>query len=152
VRAAGGNVSSGNILGSLQLLFNGAVTCVGGSGAGASASPYIRATGCQIPFGASISTNSFSFYTVQPADFNLPNHSLTDQATVNWNNTCTSPTVQNCTTTPQNNGAGSATTVQKLPTSTATSIHNAAHQVVTTVEVGTTVHDFVAVTGQPGQP
>ena len=35
---------------------------------------------------------------------------------------------------------------------TATDIHNAAHQVVTAVAVGTTVHDFVTVTGQPGAP
>jgi RTX calcium-binding nonapeptide repeat (4 copies) len=39
-----------------------------------------------------------------------------------------------------------------LPSSTATEIHNEAHLVVTTVGVGTTVHDFVTVTGQPGGP
>src|SRR5262249_18523134 len=31
-------------------------------------------------------------------------------------------------------------------------IHNAQHQIVTAVRAGTTVHDFVTVTGQPGQP
>src|SRR5258705_8080136 len=36
-----------------------------------------------------------------------------------------------------------------LGSSVATAIHNAAHQVVTTVEAGGTVHDFVTVTGQP---
>ena len=43
------------------------------------------------------------------------------------------------------------TLVQQLGSSTATDIHNAAHAVVTAVAVGTTVHDFVTVTGQPGK-
>ena len=34
----------------------------------------------------------------------------------------------------------------------ATDIHNAAHQPVLTVEAGSTVHDFVTVSGQPGSP
>src|SRR4051812_7038450 len=41
---------------------------------------------------------------------------------------------------------------QLLPSSTATQIHNPAHQIVTVMETGTTVHDFVAVTGQAGSP
>ena len=41
--------------------------------------------------------------------------------------------------------------MQQLGSSTATTIHNAAHAGVTAVGVGTTVHDFVAVTGQPGK-
>ena len=58
------------------------------------------------------------------------------------------------------NAAGNATsneavltvTVLQLESTTATQIHNAAHQVVTTVEAGSIVHDFVTVTGQPNQP
>src|SRR3954451_1616071 len=100
VHSAGGDVNSGNILPALQLVFSGAVNCVGGSGAGTGASPYIGATSCTLPFGSSISTNAFSFYTVQAADFALPGHSLTDTATLNWADTCdigaTPPS--NCTT------------------------------------------------------
>ena len=49
VFASGGNVSSGNILGSLSLVFSGAATCVGGSGLGTLVSPYVGATSCTIP-------------------------------------------------------------------------------------------------------
>jgi hypothetical protein len=153
VNSAGGAVNSGNVLGSLQLVFSGpTVSCTGGSGAGTSGSPYVGATQCTLPFGTSIQTNSFSHYTVQPGDFALPGHSLTDSATLGWNNTCTSPTVQNCTTGPQQASAGSATTVQQNPSTTTTQIHNPAHQVVTAVAVGTQVHDFVTVTGGAGAP
>src|SRR6266511_2254695 len=41
---------------------------------------------------------------------------------------------------------------QLLVSHTGTDVHNAAHQVVTAVDADTTVHDFVTVTGQPGQP
>src|SRR5690242_13870324 len=89
VHSAGSDASSGNILGSLQLVFSSpTVSCVGGSGAGPSGSPYVGATSCSLPFGTSIQTNDFSFYTVQPADFNLPNQQLTDTATFNWADKC----------------------------------------------------------------
>jgi uncharacterized repeat protein (TIGR01451 family) len=39
-----------------------------------------------------------------------------------------------------------------VESTTTTQIHSAAHQVVTTVEAGSIVHDFVTVTGQPNQP
>src|SRR5262249_506609 len=107
---------------------------------------------CIMGFGSTLTTNSFSFYTVRAVDFNLPNHRLTDSMTVNWNNTCTSPTVENCTTNPQNSGAGSSSLVNQLPSVTATPIHNAAHRVVTTVGAGATVHDFVSVSGGAGNP
>jgi len=154
VHAAGGDVNSGNILPALQLVFSGPVNCVGGSGAGTVGSPYVGATSCTLPFGSSISTNTFSFYTVQAADFGLPGHSLTDTATLNWADTCdigaTPPS--NCTTGAQTATAGSSSLVDQLGSSTATDIHNAAHQTVTVVGTGTTVHDFVTVTGQPGSP
>ena len=153
VHSAGGDVNSGNILGALQLVFGGTATpiCVGGSGAGTAASPYIGATSCQLPFGATITTNNHSFYTVQAADFGLPNHKLTDTATLLWSDVCDG-TSNNCTTVPQTNTAGSSTDVQPLASTTVTAIHNAAHQTVTAVAVGSTVHDFVTVTGQAGQP
>jgi len=52
-------------------------------------------------------------------------------------------------TSGQNN---EVSTVTKLDSATATSIHNAAHQVVTAVERGSTVHDFVTVTGSGPTP
>jgi hypothetical protein len=58
----------------------------------------------------------------------------------------------NCVTTPPVVGAGSSSLITQLSSSTATAIHNAAHATVTAVGVGTTVHDFVTVTGQPGSP
>ena len=123
-----------------------------GAARGRSADPYIGATECLLPFGTSITTKPFSHYTVQAGDFNLPNHQLTDTATLNWNNTCARIRSHDCTTDPQTATAGASALVQKLASSTATDIHNAAHQVVTAVAAGSTVHDFVTVTGQPGQP
>src|SRR5215212_1037414 len=145
VHSAGGNVATANIMPSTGLVFTGPVVCSGGTGTGTDADPYIGATQCLLPFGASITTKPFSHYTVQPGDFNLTNHQLTDTATLNWNNTCTAPS-PNCTTDTQEITAGSSAIVQ-LPTTTATSIHNAGHQAVTAVEIGSTVHDFVTVTG-----
>jgi hypothetical protein len=154
VHAAGGDVNSGNILGALQLVFSDAtVSCVGGTGLGTVASPYVGATSCLIPKGSFITTNDHSFYTVAAADFGLPGHSLTDTATLSWADTCdhsTAPT--NCTNGAQTATAGSSSTINQLSSSTATDIHNAAHQTVLAVGTGTTVHDFVTVTGQPGSP
>src|SRR5262249_12863351 len=79
VHAFSGDVNSGNILGALQLVFSGpTVVCVGGSGAGTGASPYVGATSCTLPFGTSITSNPHTFYTVQAADFGLPASTLTD--------------------------------------------------------------------------
>ena len=152
VNSAGGAVPTGNILGTTGLVFSGAVVCSGGSGSGTFLDPYLGATECLLPFGTSITTKSFSHYTVQANDFNLPLHRLTDTASVNWNNTCTFNPDNDCSTLPQIAGAGSSALINKLNTSTATDIHNAAHQAVTVVEARSTVHDFVTVTGQPNNP
>ncbi len=152
VNSAGGAVTTGNILPSTGLIFNGAVACSGGSGAGTILNPYVGATECLLPFGTSITTQTFSHYTVQTGDFNLPLHRLTDTASVTWNNTCTFNPDNDCSTTSQIAGAGSSALVNKLVSSTATDIHDAAHQTVTLVEARSTVHDFVSATGQPGKP
>ena len=145
-------MTTGNILPSTGLVFSiNTVTCTGGGGAGTLADPYIGATACLLPFGTSIQTKPFSHYVVQAGDFGLPNHQLTDAATIDWNNTCVSDPDQDCSTGRQQNTAGAASQVLLPQSATATQIHNAAHQVVTTVEAGTIVHDFVTVTGQPGQ-
>jgi hypothetical protein len=57
-----------------------------------------------------------------------------------------------CTTAPRTTTANSSALVLKLASSTASVIHNAAHDPVTSVAVGATVHDFVTVMGQPGSP
>src|SRR5262249_11491154 len=109
------DTSSGNVLGSLQLIFSSpTVSCVGGSGLGTGASPYVGAMSCTLPFGTSITTNNFAFYTVQPNDFNLPSHQLNESAVLDWNTTCTAPGVQNCTTGVQHASAGSQTIVAAL--------------------------------------
>ena len=127
VHSAGGDVPSGNILGALQLVFTGPVSCVGGSGSGTDADPYVGATACSLPSGSVITTNLHSFYTVKAADFALPSHQLTDTATLLWSDLCNG-TSDNCTAGPQTGTAPSATTVEQLASSTATVIHNAAHQ------------------------
>jgi hypothetical protein len=154
VHAASGDVSTGNILSSVGLVFGGAagaVSCSGGSGAGTLASPYQGATACQLQFGGTISTTDFSHYTVQGGDYDLALHRLPDTATLDWNNTCATPG-DNCTTLPQTSTAASSALVDRLSSSTTTAIHDVAHQTVTTVEAGTTVHDFITVTGQPSRP
>jgi uncharacterized repeat protein (TIGR01451 family) len=149
VHTAGGDQPSGSILGALQLVFTGPVTCVGGSGAGTAASPYVGATSCTLPFGSSIATNGFTFYMVQPSDFGLPGHLVTDDAALSWHDLCTG-TSGNCTTSPQTATASSSAQITISPAVTmATAIHNAGEQVVTTVEAGTTVHDVVTVLASP---
>src|SRR4051794_8931678 len=118
VHAASGDVNSGNILPALQLVFTGGATCTGGTGAGTAASPYVGATSCLLPFNATITTNSHSFYTVQAADFGLPANELTDTATLSWHNPCTAPGIQNCTTAPELFTAGSSTVVLAVPSTT----------------------------------
>src|SRR5262249_26356560 len=89
VHAFAGDVTSGNILPALQLVFSDpSVTCVGGTGAGTQASPYVGATMCTLPIQTSITSNPHSFYVVNPQDFNLANHMLTDTATLTWMNLC----------------------------------------------------------------
>ena len=163
VHASGGDVGTGtNILpvgadhdvdrdGGLQ---SGA-TCTAASGDGSLATPYTGVTSCTLPFNSRLQVLPFSHYTVQPGDFNLPGHNLRDDATLGWNDLCNDPAGTgntNCNPNPPDVGAASLSLIQKLNSSTATDIHNAAHAVVTAVAVGTTVHDFVTVTGQPGNP
>ena len=153
-------------------------TCTGGGGEfgpgpspgipGSAANPWIGATSCTVPgdpsigFGASITTKNFGWYPVQPQDYNLPcqtppqagctpTHLLSDQVTFVWK--CTKPAGSGSTCDPaldNNAQANGSTVVQKRPSTTVTTIHNAAHQPVTTVAVGTNVHDFVHVNGAAG--
>ena len=162
VHAASGDVSS-NIIGAAQITTTTTATgatpsgasCVAASGNGVFPTPYTGVTSCTLPFGSRVNVLSFSHYSVQALDFTLPNHQLRDDAFLSWHDTCNDPAGtgnQNCDPNPPDVGASSLSLVQQLVSSTATDIHNAAHAVVTTVAVGTTVHDFVTVTGQPGSP
>jgi hypothetical protein len=172
-QTAGGALSSGNIFSSVGWVFeptpnagtnpNASPSCVGGSGAGTDASPYFGATSCTVPvsivnilgtnftIGARIRSAPFSWYTSTAADFGLPNHQLSDQDDFTWQ--CTVGNGSSCSPTTNNHATAPATvTLQQRGSNTATSIHNAAHQVVTAVAAGSIVHDFVTVTGAPQQP
>ena len=156
VHAAGGDVSSGNVLGSLQLVATtGSPTCTGGSGSGTTANPWVGVTSCTLPFGASIDSQEFAFYTVQSADYGQPGHTLGDTASLTWHDQCNDPAGtgnSNCVADPADATAESHTTVARLQSTATTAIHNPGHATVTTVEAGTSVHDFVTVSGQPGHP
>ena len=152
VHSAGGNISSGQLIGAVQITTTGGATCVAASGDGSVATPYQGVSSCRLPFGSRANILSYSFYTVQAGDFALQNHTLRDNATLSWNDLCDDPAGtgdSNCPSSDIENGAGSQAIV-KQGSSTDTAIHNAAHAVVTTVPVGTTVHDSVTVTGQFG--
>jgi len=146
----GGSVGSGNIFSSLAWVFTGSVTCTGGSGAGTLVSPRVGATSCDISDGARITSLPFSFYTAQAIDATVP--FIPMLADYKATDLCNAPGSTNCPVQDLSVGVSSSTTVIKRDSATATQIHNAAHQTVTVVPVGTTVHDFVAVTGQPGSP
>jgi len=161
VESAGGAVHSGNILGSLQLIFDPGVanpsamaSCTGGSGLGTTASPYVGATLCTIPWDAGIETENYSFYTVAPDDYNLPNHELTDTVTFTWDSLCSAPGGSGISCPPPNQSAtiGGSTIVQQLPSDTSTQVLNSSGTAVTTVAVGTTVHDSVTVSPDASAP
>jgi hypothetical protein len=151
VHAVAGDVPTGNVLGSMPLVFTGAVTCSGGIGAGTVASPYLGATDCVLPPGASIQTQAFSSYVVQAADYALPSHQLADVASLTWNDTCT-PNATGCSATDQTATASASAVVQLLPASVSTSIHDGAHGTVAAIGPNITVHDFGTVSGAAGKP
>ena len=66
-------------------------TCSGGSGDGSLATPYTGVTMCTLPFGSRLQVLPFSHYTVQPDDFTLPGHELTDDAALGWHDLCNDP-------------------------------------------------------------
>jgi hypothetical protein len=100
VMAAGGADPGGSLLPAAKLVFEGAVTCTGGHGAGTTKHPYAGATGCVLPYGSSLAA-SFSHYTAQPADV-----ALTALTTLEWSNTCVA-------------GSGDCTTEARLASSDA---------------------------------
>ncbi len=157
VTTASGAVDSGNILGSLHLIYDPGIanpsampTCIGGTGLGTTASPYVGATMCTIPWDAGIETANYTFYSVKPLDYNLPSHELTDLVGFTWDSLCESG--QSCPTPNQLAQIGGSSFVQQLPSTTSTTIENGADTAVTAVAVGTPVHDFVTVGPSPSAP
>jgi hypothetical protein len=164
-----GDVKSGNFLGSAKLdscseakepCTPTTATCKALKGTGTRAEPWEGVEMCTLPFGSRINVESFSHYTVKVADFGLPEHKLTDTAELTWHDLCDDPAKtgdENCTPNPEPNvGAGGTSVILPIPSETETTIHDAAHNPVTAVEVGSTVHDLVTVTGkqvpeEPGQ-
>ena len=123
---------------------------------GIAPAPSCDATKCTIPFGDQI-TVDLSHYTVQPQDVGssvLGQNTLSDIANFSYRQVCDKPVDGfPCSTGLNISGSGAATDVNPIPTSTTTEIHNnAGGGAVTSVPEGTTVHDFVTVTGVPGQP
>jgi uncharacterized repeat protein (TIGR01451 family) len=138
VHAAGGNVSSGNVFSQLRLEigtflpgFSTAPYCTGGIGTGTALDPFRSAPGnplisCTLPFGSRLNVQSFSFYTVQPADLGLVDHALKDDAELTWHDHCDDPAHtgnSNCVSNPTTIGAGSQTTVTGPPDLTITKTH-----------------------------
>jgi len=164
VHRAGGDVDSGNVFGTLQIdncttasgaCTQSAATCTGATlfGTGTRVNPWVGAASCTLPYGSQLNFHFFSHYTVQPADYGLPSHILTDDAYLTWHDLCNGPVANtNCVADPADAQAKSQTVVEQLSSSTSSAIHDLAHHTVTTIEVGGIVHDFATVTGQSGQP
>ena len=158
ITASGGEIDSGNILGSLDLIFDPGVvnpsampSCTGGSGAGTIASPYVNATLCTIPWDSQIETENYSFYNAVPLDYNLNSeHQLTDTVTFTWDSLCESGI--SCPPPNQIATIGGSSVVEQLPSQTTTTVRDSSGTNVTAVSVGTTVHDFVTVAPASGAP
>ncbi|HKD93669.1 MAG TPA: DUF11 domain-containing protein [Gaiellaceae bacterium] len=143
VHAHTGDVSSGNILGSLELVSSGGATC-NGSGAGTDADPYTGSTLCTLPAGSSLTSNPFSYYTVKPSDFLNAGHVLADDVVVTWQDiTCET----SCPIGDQTNRSGASTHVQQVPSATTTEIEGGSTQAA-----GSSVSDDVTVSPGNGAP
>ena len=117
--------------------------------------PWVGATQCTLPFGSRIDVGQFSFYTVKPPTSISPGTSSPTRSTSAGTTSATTPAKTgntNCNPDPPTNGAASQSVITQIPSTTATTIHNAAHAAVTAVPAGSTVHDFVTVSGSAGNP
>jgi LPXTG-motif cell wall-anchored protein len=127
VHSAGGDVSSGNILGTLSWTPSGGASCGGGT--------------CTLPDkGDSIESNLFSHYTVQAADYNITaDHILADTVTVGWSEPqCAEG---GCPVGPQSGTTGASTTVTIATPSVTTKLSADA------VQTGTSVTDQATLVG-----
>jgi len=120
----------------------GTATCGGAgiSGAGTFPDPWVNATSCTLHPGARIRVLDFGFYTVQGGDYTLPGSVLTDQATLTWQDLCTSGGT--CPVGNQFATSNSQTNVIKLASSTSTQIFSS----------GGLEYVIVSVIGPQGSP
>ncbi len=135
---------------------SGVVHLIDNPPTGGTDAPSCDATKCTIPFGDEV-TVDLSHYTVQLQDVGssaLGQDTLSDIANFSYRQVCDKPVAGfPCSTALSISGSGAATDVNPVPTTTATEIHNnAGGGLVTSVAAGTTVHDFVTVTGPADQP
>src|SRR5262245_52575201 len=121
VFAFDGAQTSPNIINAGRLVLltaPGTGDCTRGTGSGTVADPWVNSTQCTLfgnpadpANGAQIQAQNFSFYTVRAGDFAAnPQHLLTDQAVMTWQDLCTSG-APNCPDGNQTATAGSSTTV-----------------------------------------
>ena len=93
---------------------------------------------------------------MKSTDFNLPGHTLADSVEPRLARPLqrpgAAPATPNCNPDPPDVGAASQSVITQFTSTTATTIHNATHDAVTTVPEGSIVHDFVTVTGVAGKP
>ena len=141
-----------NILSQLQLVYGadiagaGPVVCNGGSGLGTSASPYVGAHDCTIPYGAKISSKDFDLGTVTAQDAQAPGHKLHDQITFTWNDLCDVSPSDNCNPEGNTEQASAAATV--IATSALTTNITPAHcDTPTACRVPIPVFDTAHLTG-----
>ena len=76
---------------------------------------------------------------------------LTDTGEWGWHDNC-EPVKTGCSTRAQTATVSAAAEINPITTETKTQIHDAAHNPVTAVKVGSTVHDFVEVEGEANVP
>ncbi|HEY5250787.1 MAG TPA: Ig-like domain repeat protein, partial [Acidimicrobiales bacterium] len=149
-------MDSGNILSKLQLTFDsssaGSPSCTGGSGLGTTASPYVGATLCTVPYNAQLESDNYSFYNVAPLDYNLPGSQLNDTVTFTWQSLCSTESGMSCPVGNQPTTTGGSVLVQQLTADTSTMVLNSSDTPVATVAVGTPVHDSVTVVPDATDP
>jgi hypothetical protein len=145
VHAASGDQTTGNLLPLVKLDSAGTNATCNGSGAGTLGNPWTGSTSCTLPFNAIIHVQLSSQYTVQAGDFNLPNHVLTDSATLGWNDVCNDPAQtgnSNCNPNPPPTSAASQAVVNQAAVSITTLLSPAA-----AVQTGTSVTDQATLHG-----
>jgi hypothetical protein len=131
VHAASGNVDSGELIGTLTWTASG----------GASCTPPGPTTTCTLPTkGATVESSLNSFYTVQAADFGLPDHALNDDVAIIW----AEPVCVNggCPVGPKTSTTGASATVIPFTPSVETLLSNPGP-----VASGTMITDQATLTG-----
>jgi Cu/Zn superoxide dismutase len=151
VHAAAGDVASpANYFALLHFdVLAGSPVCIGGTGTGTVADPWIGVTSCSMPAGSKLETDTLSYYTVAAGDFAVS--PLKDEAILNWVNVCDGTGGTSCSTLPQHATTTSQSAINKNPSNTVTAIKQGG-QTVTSVLAGSSVTDQATVSGSAGTP